>query len=140
MKDLRIKVIEQLGGKTNFNDQFEDVANYGAEGGFSGFITYKETFSFTKRNKRTIMHLAKQQAEDFGVDLLTFFSGFNCFKELTKDEIARGLYSESKQDEDIKTIVYNGLAWFALEEVCRAELDQWESMIDEVTQQQHAFI
>jgi hypothetical protein len=114
-------VIRQVGGWESFKELAIDVTNAGANAGFSGFIYYTDTVSFTKRHKGLILGLAESLATDLGESsAVVCIAGFNCL-DLRVDEVAEALHnprSESRQE------VFNALAWFALEEVCRSYADE----------------
>jgi len=92
-----------------------DIANYGIDGGFSGFIYYSDTVAFFDANKDEIIEHAKEQASDFGVGVFEMISGFNCLNDVSQDEVAEAIYS----DTDDSTYVRNALAWYAAEEAAR---------------------
>ena len=115
-KKLINAVARQMGGMANFKESASDVCNHGAAGGFNGFIYYAETEAFTKKNYALIMELLSEYADDMGLRPLEFLSGFNCFKHMSDIEILDGLTNPMSDD---RTTIYNGLAWFALEESAR---------------------
>lgn len=110
-------VVKQFGGIESFNEQYNDVNNHGINGGFTGFIYYKDSVPFGKKHKKAILELAKDQCHEIygNTDLVKFFAGFNCL-DLTVDEISDFLLFNDKENE---TEIYNALAWYAGEEVCR---------------------
>jgi hypothetical protein len=108
-------VIRQIGGWESFTESAEDVAQYGASGGFSGFIYYSETVAFAKKHRAEIAALVEQWADELGEDAIAFVKYWKCMEDSTTSEIAAGLYGRGDD-----TQVLNGLAWFALEETCRA--------------------
>lgn len=112
-------VIRNLGGR----ESLQDVANHGASGGYTGFTYYSDTVKFFKNNRREIVELVREMAQDFGQDSVSLVAGFNCLTDdfETRESIARCLYGRIT-DED--TQVANALAWFALEEVARYETDK----------------
>lgn len=114
MRTLDQAVINQYGTRSDFLEAVPDILRGGASAGVSGFIYYHETIDFTKKNFDLIMTALKDDASEFGMDLFEMLKGFNCFKDLTSDEIAEGLY---KANSDFRTQVFNGLAWYALERV-----------------------
>lgn len=116
-KKLIDAVARQMGGRANLKASASDISNYGAQGGVTGFIYYTETEAFTKKNHSLIMNLLNSDADDMGVNVLELLSGFNCFDGLSDSEIFDGLMNPKS---DHRTTVYNGLAWFALEEVARS--------------------
>ena len=111
--------IRQCGGWADFQEIAKDVANHGADGGFSGFIYYVETEAFFKRNREDILQMAQEMASDLGQPVLDLIAGFNCLG-CEADDVAKAIYGTKKQDE---FHVKNALAWYALEEVARAFSD-----------------
>ena len=118
-------VIKQLGGK----ESLEDVYNHGADGGFSGFICYSDTIEFFRKNKKHIIMLAENMANDLREDVTNMIKGFNCLKdyELTNSQVAKVLYGKFLNDED-NTQIMNALSWFALEEVARYICDSEDNL------------
>ena len=115
-------VIRQIGGWLEFKEHAEDVSNYGAAGGFGGFIYYTDTVAFTKRNKAEIEAMLKGLAEDIGESFADCLCGFNCLKGIEAGDVLDGYYNPRS---DYRTDVYNALAWYALEEVATAYSD-WQ--------------
>lgn len=124
-KELINAVIAQIGGWDNFKNYAPDVTNHGAASGFVGFTYYSDTVQFAHENNETIGEMAREMASNMGFDdELELYKSFNCFKDLTLFEIARAYFDNS---DDNHTQVANGLAWFALEEVCRSYVDCLEN-------------
>lgn len=115
-KKLINAVAKQIGGMANLKDHASDICNCGAAGGFNGFVYYTDTLAFTKRNHALIIELLNNYADDMGINVLELLSGFNCFKDMKEHEIFDGLMNHKSDD---RTTIYNGLAWFALEEAAR---------------------
>ena len=108
-----------VGAKTRFYLSLSYISferGFGASGGVRGFSYFTDTVAFTKRNHSAIMELLNNYVEDMGTNALELLSGFNCFKDMKEHEIFDGLMNPKSED---RTTVYNGLAWFALEEVAR---------------------
>lgn len=122
MNEKLIKAVKKQLGDTEY---LTDVANNGASGGYPGFTYYTDTVKFFKANKKDIVELVKEMAEEFGESAINFVSSFQCLKPSGEweDEIGRALYGRLSPDD---YIVPNALAWFALEEVARYEKDQKE--------------
>lgn len=113
-------VVRQVGGWEDFQQIAKDVAGHGADCGYKGFTYYLDTVAFTKRNKRAILEFAADQDSEIeSVGLVKFVAGFRCVDE-TEDDIARALYAGRG---DAFQEVYNALAWYVLEEVCRSYVD-----------------
>ena len=119
-------VVKQLGGwDEDTRLTMEDIARYGVDGGFSGFIYYTDTVAFFNRNKNNILALAESQAREFGTGMLEMVMGFRCIMNLdvTPDNVARVLYSGRG---DCADQIKNCMAWYAAEEVARAYVDMLE--------------
>jgi len=116
-------VVRQMGGWESFKESAPDIARHGIDGGFHGFIYYSETIPFAKQNRKDILELATQQAEDFGSGLVEMIKGFSCMRDSTEAEIIEGLAGNTDE-----TQVPNALAWYAGEEVARAYCDMTEEV------------
>ena len=119
---LASAVIRQCGGWDSFKEMASDVANHGADSGFSGFTYYTETVKFAKAHKADILDYARQMADEFGESLYGMIGGFNCIK-ISEGEAAEAIHNPRSGDH---TTVMNALAWFALEEVARRYVDECE--------------
>ena len=116
-------VYNQLGAD-NYQEFIEELKNVqncyvGAAGGFSGFIYYNETCSFYRKNRALILELLEEYEYSTGFNSIDTVHNFNCLQACknkplySKSEISRALYGRYNQE---LTIIYNALAWFALEE------------------------
>ena len=113
-------VVRQVGGWEDLQQIAKDVVTHGASWGWNGFAYYVDTVAFTKRNKRAILEFAADQDSEIeSVGLVKFVAGFNCVDE-TLDDVARAMYAGRG---DAVTGIYNALAWYMLEEVCRSYVD-----------------
>lgn len=108
-------VIRQFGGWGDFQESADDIAQHGADVGWSVFTYYTDTVAFAERNKTLIIELAKEQANDYGSNMYEMIGSFNCLK-LESWEVAEALHEKTSPEH---TTVYNALAWYALEEVAR---------------------
>lgn len=122
---LQNAVIRQLGltrKDEELTSTLENICNHGISGGFSGFIYYTDTIAFFKKNRKAIIELVREMAQDFGQNPIDMVSGFNCLTDdfETREEIARALYGRLHSDD---TQVPNALAWFAAEEAARSLTD-----------------
>lgn len=120
-KDTRFPRLTRAVLRRLDRDQLEDVASHGADAGWPGFTYHSDTVAFYKAHKADILALAKQDADDFGTDMLAMIQGFRCLgnsgkPDYTIDEIAEALYSGRGECSDV---IRNAMAWFALEEVAR---------------------
>lgn len=135
-------VLRQLGGGRDAIETLSDVNRGGADAGFAGFTHHSDTVAFFKKNRKEIVALAEQQADDLGENVAEMVASFRCLagRRLKRDRtdgfdhrttahnrailneympsVARCLYGGRLTDDD--TDVANALAWFALEEVARA--------------------
>ena len=83
------------------DDSIIDAANYGASGGFNGFIYYTDTVEFFDNNEDLIVEYAQQIAEEVG---------YKSWLEMADN---------FKTDTSDMTRLKNAMSWFALEEVGR---------------------
>lgn len=117
MDTLETAVKEALG--EGWEDMLDDVADYGADGGFPGFTYYNETCKFYADNKDEINQLVENMAEELGEEPISMVQGFNCIKgDFNQKEIAQTMYgNRTKEEENDLCQIDNALAWFALEEI-----------------------
>lgn len=118
--------VRQCHGWQGFKEIAHDVCNHGANAGFGGFIYPSETVPFYKRNKKALLEICKEQANDIyghGMTVPGFIAGFNCV-DCSAEHVAIALYTGKG---DNVTEVYNALAWFVIEEVARRYCDIVES-------------
>lgn len=132
-KNLIEAVKEQIGGdEDELEGTLTDVMNHGADSGWPGFTYYHDTVEFFLNNKKEIIELAKEMADDLGENVIEMIGGFNCLKYYDyktnkwiepegQDAIGKTIYGR-KNDTD--EMVANALAWFALEEVARYLYDK----------------
>ena len=122
---LTAAVIRQFGGWEDFRENANDVANHGIDGGFSGFIYYNETVSFTKKHKKLIIENVKQFADEIGESFTKVIADFNCLKNsgIKDDDVITALMYPRSCEESIITQVYNALAWYAGETIAREYTD-----------------
>lgn len=120
-------VVRQMGGWESFTESAQDITNHGIDGGFHGFIYYRDTEAFAKRNRELIAQMASEQASEFGTGVIEMIRGFGCFRNGTKptdEEIGSALYAGKDAKDGLP--VLNALAWYAGEEVSRAYCDMIE--------------
>lgn len=109
-------VSRQIGGKATLFDRYSDICNHGANSGFPGFVYYYETVEFSRRNRPAILESLKDDSENQGIGVLELVFGFRCLNgDFSLDEIGAALYGRYNSDLDL---IYNALAWYALEKVC----------------------
>ena len=119
-------VVKNMNGWDSFKESAQDVVDHGASCGFGNFIYYTDTTAFTAKNRKTIAEYAAEQSTEIGYkDEIEMILGFNCLQgydnPITTSEIAKALYGRL-----VDTLIYNALAWYALEEVARAYCDLLE--------------
>jgi hypothetical protein len=113
-------VIRQLGDRS----YLEDVYNHGADAGYPGFTNYCDTVKFFKAHQSDISMLVNNLASDMGEKPADMVANFACLHYTDPDElqeIYRALGGRINKDD---TMVPNALAWFALEEVARAMVEE----------------
>jgi hypothetical protein len=115
-------VVRQFGGWTEFRESAKDIARHGAASGFGGFIYYRDTVSFGKRNLRAILGHAGGIAESTGTNVYQLIADFNCI-DINANEVALAIHNRSRHNECDQTTVLNALAWFSLEEVAASLSD-----------------
>lgn len=84
----------------------QDVANAGADAGFSGFIYYSETTELYDKYRAEIWQMLASSASDFGVTIFELIGGFNR-KDMIQDYFETGI-----EDDSFKQL----MVWYALEE------------------------
>jgi hypothetical protein len=120
--------VRQFGGWESFKECAHDVASHGIDGGFNGFIYTADTNAFARRNRALIAEMARQQAEDFSTPVVEMIQNFGCFRhdKPTDEEIGKCLWGGVPADK-ADAGIYNALAWYAGEEVCRSFCDLAEA-------------
>lgn len=117
-------VINQFGGWDSFKGAAPDVASYGINVGFSGFIYYVDTHKFTLKNRAAIIELLNDTADFLGEDVIKMVSNFGVFGKTGMDEDdKKDLYKFLSGGKPSQGTITNVLAWFAAEEVCRLYAD-----------------
>lgn len=126
---LAKSVLRQLGGGTEAIDSAKDAARHGAGGGFPGFTYYTDTCRFTHRNRRAIADVVAEQARELGESgPIASLRMFACLKDWADDpdferQASLALYGGGRGENDLRTMIENALAWYALEEVGHALLN-----------------
>jgi hypothetical protein len=109
-------VVRQLGG----THCMDNIRNYGISGGFTGFIYYSETVNFAQRNRKQIVELLEESAEQSGEDVVNMVANFGIFRSNPMDsEDKKDLYRYLSGCKCKETTIPNLMAWFAAEEVAR---------------------
>ena len=122
LTELQKRVIEQLSGESELNQDnastLKDIASYGADAGFSGFIYYNETCKFFDDNKDLIFEQLLDDRTNIGYNSLTeMLSSFRCFKDVDTYDIESFLINSDDESNEEQTTLKNGLAGNALESV-----------------------
>ena len=125
MTPLQTAVLAQLGYDEVDEDcktTLSDIANYGVDGGFHGFIYNVETVKFFDDNRKLIFSELEEMAEQLGESgIYMLVRTFKCMEGLTMPEIMEAMHIPDAENE---TQVKNCLAWFAAEEVARQLTDE----------------
>ncbi|MCZ2131057.1 MAG: hypothetical protein LC109_12445 [Bacteroidia bacterium] len=127
---LKTAVINQLGGWESFTNSAQNIASHGIDGGYSGFIYTDETHTFAMRNRKLIVELLEETANQLDVDVVRMVSEFGVFRNSPMDsEDKKDLYKYIGGGRPKQGPITNVMAWFAAEEVAReyAELEYEES-------------
>lgn len=120
IEKLTAKVIDQIGDASYLTD----VANYGAGAGFPGFTYYSDTHKFAMINRKLIIELLEETADDLGEEVVSMVSNFGVFRNSGFDnEDRKELYKYLGGGRCEQSAVTNVMAWFALEEVARYVVD-----------------
>lgn len=115
-KPLINAVIKQLGG----TDSVSDINSHGIDGGFSGLIYFTDTHVFAMKNRKQIIKLLEEQAEQLGEEVVSMVSHFGVFRNSPMDnEDRKELYRYIGGGKCEQSSITNLMAWFAAEEVCR---------------------
>lgn len=115
-KSLINAVIKQLGG----TDSLNDIRNHGMSGGFGGFIYYSETHEFTRKNRKQIVELLEDTANQLGEDIVSMVGNFGVFRTNKMDnDDKKDLYKLLGGGMPEQGTITNLMAWFAAEEVAR---------------------
>ena len=132
---LQQAVIEQLGYEELDQDcasQLKDMANYGIDGGYTGFIYYNETCKFFDDNKALIMEQLLDDRCSIGYSSITeMLSSFKCFKGLDTWNIERFLIDTEDEENEDQTTLKNGLAWYAGETVAYKLEEEIEEVLNQ---------
>lgn len=116
--DLFESVIDQIGGWKSFKESASDIARYGINGGFSGFIYYSDTVKFAEniQNRRRIIKMLEEQADEMGMEVVDMVANFGEFKTDFDQDTKRDLYRYLSETKCKGTAIPNVMAWYAAEE------------------------
>lgn len=115
-------VVNQSGGWEAFRESAPFIVKDGAGGGYSGFDNYTETVKFARKNKMDILSYARAQAEKKNMLAFQLIADLEQIKqlEISIDRLAEVINCHFRDDDETYTLVFNGLAWFTLEECAQA--------------------
>ena len=135
LTELQQRVIEQLSGESELNEDnastLKDIADYGADAGFTGFTYYSDTCKFFDDNKDLIMEQLLKDRLSAGYSSLTeMLSSFRCFKDVDTYNIETFLINSNDKNNDEQITLKNGLAWYALETVAQQLEEQTEKILE----------
>lgn len=106
--------------------QMPDVVNHGIDGGFNGFIYYSETHKFAIDNRKLIVELLEESADQLGEEVVEMVSHFGIFRNNPMDKDDRkDLYCYLGGGKVNQGAITNVMAWFAAEEVSRYCVDNY---------------
>ena len=119
-EDRYSAMVEEVKGRLGVEDDpeyniLEDVVNYGADAGWSGFIYTSECVEFYETHEEAIYDLLNEESEELG------YSN-------PEEMISNFARSDMLHDPDRRK---NLLAWYALETVAQREHEDWEAPKDE---------
>jgi len=104
-------------------ESITEVNEHGIKSGFSGFIYYNDTIKFWRKYRKLIVKMLEDDIENPRENIVEIVRRFACLVDNRTDEpyyatyeIGQALYGKYNQSLDI---IYNALAWFAAETVCR---------------------
>ena len=100
--------------KLTINEMLE-VAEHGADAGWSGFTYYKETIKFARRHRDSILAALEEDRSDFGeTSLCSMLRHWKSLNGLSEAEIEASLLSRDESNDN-RITMENALAWYALE-------------------------
>ena len=106
LTDLTRAVIEQFRSADDFLESARDIADHGADAGWSGFISYHDTMRFYDANEGIIWDALEEDANECGEAILQFIAKFRDAHQIT----------------DLASFK-NILAWYSLERAANEIVD-----------------
>lgn len=135
LTELQQAVINQLGYDELNKDvasELKNIANYGIDGGFTGFIYYSETCQFFDDNKELIMAQLLEDRCSIGYSSITeMLSSFKCFEGIDTYNIEQFLINPDDESNEYETTLKNGLAWYAAETVAYQLDEEIENILND---------
>ena len=115
-KSLIKAVIKQLGG----TESVQDINSHGIDAGYPGFTYYNDTHEFAIKNRKAIVLMLEDSADQLGEEVVQMVSRFGVFGRMAMDANDRKeLYKYLGGGKCQQSTITNVMAWFAAEEVCR---------------------
>ena len=101
---------------------FKELLHYAndyrdASSGVSGFIYYVDTHKFAVKNRKEIIKLLEETAEQMGENVTEMVKHFGAFKGAMDNDDLKDLYMFLGGGKVEQGAITNIMAWFALEEV-----------------------
>jgi len=97
---------------------FADCAKHGAQAGFSGFATTRDTIAFFQENRLDIAAHMETTACELGTDIISMVKNFGAFRNSQKptaSQVGKALWCSLHHHE--LNHLYNLYAWYVLEEL-----------------------
>ena len=98
MNDLQQAVYNQLGSDSmeEFLEELKDLAQHGADCGFSGFIYHHETTDFFDDNRKAILERIDDDIYEYGETQTRaeFIAGFRCLRPYTLSWMSNHFFGE----------------------------------------------
>jgi len=107
---------------------FADCANSGAQAGFGGFTTTRDTIAFFQENRLDITAHMETTACELGTDIISMVQTFGAFRNAQKptvSQVGRALWCSLHHHE--LNHLYNLYAWYVLEELSHT----WERYLED---------
>lgn len=123
-------ISRRVGTWPEYRDRIaREVADHGADAGWSGFVYYYETTAFFRKYSDEIIAMLKLEADDYGITPAEMVAGFSCLSgQVDRDTIAAILAFGARGISDgDRATVYNALARYALETVSRRLVECMEA-------------
>jgi len=114
--DATLKDFKELSGI------FKDCSEYGAYIGFTGFSYYSDTVKFYMKHQKNIVCHLEEEAAKLETDAISYVLNLDYFANNdnppTPSKVGKALWNKKLSRTGFYEL-YNGLAWYTLEEVSR---------------------
>lgn len=106
----------------------KDIANYGINGGFGGFIYYSDTCDFFDNNADAIIARAEDLADELGQNLLDFVNSFRILEgnAYRVSDMVKIVQSKGELEDFKLTQLKDALAKFIAEDIARDYINMLE--------------